>query len=92
MTQPVYALNLFNVANRDEYLSHSRSDPKLADLHPHKRVYRGRAPPIKGAALSLDRDAGICSRDTRFIEGRTGFLSHPCFICEQTYAGIWSCP
>jgi len=36
MTQPVYALNLFNVSNRDEYLACSRSDSKLADLHPHR--------------------------------------------------------
>ena len=28
MSQPVYARNLFNVANRD--------DPKLVDLHPHR--------------------------------------------------------
>jgi hypothetical protein len=49
MAAPVYALNLFDVANRDEYLVRILvewaskaafdsycNDPKLADLHPHR--------------------------------------------------------
>ena len=49
MPAPVYALNLFDVANRDEYLVRILvewaskaafdsycNDPKLADLHPHR--------------------------------------------------------
>jgi uncharacterized protein (DUF1330 family) len=33
MTGPVYALNLFNVADRDEYLAYSRRSAKEVEAH-----------------------------------------------------------
>ena len=33
MSQPVYALNLFNVSNRDEYLAYSRRSAKEVQTH-----------------------------------------------------------
>ena len=33
MSQPVYALNLFNVSNRDEYLAYSRRSAKEVATH-----------------------------------------------------------
>ena len=33
MDGPVYALNLFNVTNRDEYLAYSRRSPKEVQSH-----------------------------------------------------------
>lgn len=39
---PVYALNLFNVANRDEYLAYSRRSAKEVAAHGGKVVALGR--------------------------------------------------
>ena len=33
MSQPVYALNLFNVSNKDEYLAYSRRSAKEVAAH-----------------------------------------------------------
>jgi hypothetical protein len=42
MTRPVYALNLFNVANRDEYLAYSRRSPKEVVAHGGRVVALGK--------------------------------------------------
>src|SRR5689334_1995386 len=42
MSNPVYALNLFTVANRDEYLAYSRRSPKEVQAHGGKVVALGR--------------------------------------------------
>ena len=42
MTQPVYALNLFNVANRDEYLTYSRRSAKEVQAHGGRVVALGK--------------------------------------------------
>ena len=42
MTQPVYALNLFNVANRDEYLAYSRSSAREVQAHGGRVVALGK--------------------------------------------------
>jgi len=38
MTGPVYALNLFNVANSDEYLAYSRRSAKEVQAHRGKVI------------------------------------------------------
>jgi uncharacterized protein (DUF1330 family) len=42
MDTPVYALNLFNVANRDEYLAYSRRSAKEVQAHGGRVVALGR--------------------------------------------------
>jgi len=42
MTGPVYALNLFNVANRDEYLAYSRCSAKEVQSHGGQVVALGK--------------------------------------------------
>ena len=42
MTNPVYALNLFNVANRDEYLAYSRRSAKEVRAHGGRVVALGK--------------------------------------------------
>jgi uncharacterized protein (DUF1330 family) len=42
MTQPVYALNLFDVANKDEYLAYSRRSTKEVQAHGGRVVALGK--------------------------------------------------
>ncbi|HEX5092117.1 MAG TPA: DUF1330 domain-containing protein [Burkholderiales bacterium] len=42
MSQPVYALNLFNVANRDEYLAYSRRSAREVQAHGGRVVALGK--------------------------------------------------
>jgi uncharacterized protein (DUF1330 family) len=42
MDTPVYALNLFNVANRDEYLAYSRRSAKEVAAHGGKVIALGK--------------------------------------------------
>lgn len=42
MTGPLYALNLFNVADRDEYLAYSRRSSKEVQAHGGRVVALGR--------------------------------------------------
>ena len=42
MAQPVYALNLFNVADRDEYLAYSRRSAKEVQAHGARVVALGK--------------------------------------------------
>lgn len=42
MTQAVYALNLFNVANRDEYMAYSRRSAKEVQAHGGRVVALGK--------------------------------------------------
>ena len=42
MTQAVYALNLFNVANKDEYMAYSRRSAKEVQAHGGRVVALGR--------------------------------------------------
>jgi uncharacterized protein (DUF1330 family) len=42
MTQPVYALNLFNVSNRDEYLAYCRRSAKEVQAHGGRVVALGK--------------------------------------------------
>ena len=43
MSQPVYALNLFNVSNKDEYLAYSRRSAKeVTDAHGGRVVALGK--------------------------------------------------
>lgn len=42
MSKPVYALNLFNVANKDEYLAYSRRSAKEAKAHGGRVVALGK--------------------------------------------------
>ena len=42
MAQPVYALNLFNVANRDEYMAYSRRSAKEVQAHGGRVVALGK--------------------------------------------------
>ena len=42
MPQPVYALNLFNVSNRDEYLAYSRHSAREVAAHGGQVVALGR--------------------------------------------------
>ena len=42
MTDPIYALNLFNVANRDEYLTYSRRSAKEVQSHGGRVVALGK--------------------------------------------------
>ena len=42
MTQPVYALNLFNVSNRDEYLSYSKRSAAEVGAHGGRVVALGK--------------------------------------------------
>jgi uncharacterized protein (DUF1330 family) len=42
MAQPVYALNLFNVANKDEYMAYSRRSAKEVQAHGGRVVALGR--------------------------------------------------
>lgn len=42
MAQPVYALNLFNVANREEYLAYSRRSAKEVQAHGGRVVALGK--------------------------------------------------
>ena len=41
MAQPVYALNLFNVANKDEYMAYSRRSAKEVQAHGGRVVALG---------------------------------------------------
>ena len=45
MAGPVYALNLFNVADRDEYLAYSRRSAKEVQAHGGRVGGGPRAPP-----------------------------------------------
>ena len=40
MSNPVYALNLFDVANKDEYLAYSRRSAKEVGAHGGRVVHR----------------------------------------------------
>jgi uncharacterized protein (DUF1330 family) len=42
MTGPIYALNLFNVADRAEYLAYSRRSPKEVEAHGGRVVALGK--------------------------------------------------
>jgi uncharacterized protein (DUF1330 family) len=42
MPNPVYALNLFNIANKDEYLAYSRRSPQEVANHGGKLIALGR--------------------------------------------------
>ena len=42
MSQPVFALNLFNVANREEYLAYSRRSAKEVQAHGGRVVALGK--------------------------------------------------
>ncbi len=42
MTQPVYALNLFNVSNQDEYLAYSRRSAEEVGAHGGRVVALGK--------------------------------------------------
>ena len=42
MSQPVYALNLFNVSNKDEYLAYSRRSAKEVTAHGGRVVALGK--------------------------------------------------
>ena len=42
MTRPVYALNLFNVASKDEYLAYSRRSAKEVQAHGGRVVALGK--------------------------------------------------
>lgn len=42
MTSPIYALNLFNVSNRDEYLAYSRRSEKEVRAHGGRVVALGK--------------------------------------------------
>jgi len=42
MSQPVYALNLFNVSNRDEYLAYSRKSVQEVKAHDGRVVALGK--------------------------------------------------
>ena len=42
MSQPVYALNLFNVSNRDEYLAYSRRSAQEVSRHGGRVVALGK--------------------------------------------------
>ena len=42
MTQPVYALNLFNVSNQDEYLAYSRRSATEVGAHGGRVVALGK--------------------------------------------------
>ncbi len=42
MTQPVYALNLFNIANRDEYMAYSRRSAREVQAHGGRVVALGK--------------------------------------------------
>ena len=42
MTQPVYALNLFNVASKEEYIAYSRRSAKEVQAHGGKVVALGK--------------------------------------------------
>ena len=42
MTQPVYALNLFDVSNKDEYLAYSRRSAKEVKAHGGRVVALGK--------------------------------------------------
>ena len=42
MSGPVYALNLFNVANRDEYVAYSRRSAKEVQAHGGKVIALGK--------------------------------------------------
>ena len=42
MSQPVYALNLFNVANKDEYMAYSRRSAKEVQAHGGRVVALGK--------------------------------------------------
>ena len=42
MTAPVYALNLFNVADRDEYLAYSRRSAKEVQAHGGRVIALGK--------------------------------------------------
>ena len=44
MPDPIYALNLFNVSNKDEYLAYSRQSAKEVNAH------GGRVIALKGKA------------------------------------------
>jgi hypothetical protein len=43
MAGPLYALNLFNVADRDEYLAYSRRSAKEVQAHPAGVFFRASA-------------------------------------------------
>ena len=42
MAGPIYALNLFNLANRDEYLAYARRSPKEVQSHGGKLIALGK--------------------------------------------------
>lgn len=42
MSQPVYALNLFNVSNRDEYLAYSRRSAAEVEAHGGRLIALGK--------------------------------------------------
>jgi len=56
MTGPVYALNLFNISNRDEYLAYSKRSAKEVQAHGGRVV-----------ALGKFREAGVRGIEPRSV-------------------------
>ena len=50
MPQPVYALNLFNVADKAEYMAYSRSSAKEVQAHGGRVVALGKFRCVKGTS------------------------------------------
>ena len=64
MNGPVYALNLFNVANRDEYLAYSKRSAKEVQAHGGKVI-----------ALGKFREAGVRGIEPRQVMILVGWQS-----------------
>ena len=66
MNGPVYALNLFNVANRDEYLAYSKRSAKEVQAHGGRVVALGK---FREAGLEVVMDRCCKIEHARFFGG-----------------------
>lgn len=75
MPQPVYALNLFNVSNRDEYLAYSRRSAKEVQAHGGRVVALGKF--REAAAGSIEPRAVMILVEWESREAFEGYRNDP---------------
>lgn len=77
MSQPIYALNLFNVSNKNDYLACSRRSAGEVKAH-GRRVVAARLRPVLGAGET----ANILSTMRSYTQRMLG-------ICKLNTTGDW---
>lgn len=75
MSGPVYALNLFNVVNKDEYLAYSRRSPKAVEAHGGRVIALGKL--REGAVGDIEPRSVMILVEWESREAFDGYLGDP---------------